>query len=216
MRLNKYVALAAGVSRRQADELIESGQITLNGQPARLGQAVAENDTVNWNERPLQAAQLVYLALHKPAGYVCSRNGQGAPTIYDLLPERYRQLKSVGRLDKDTSGLIMLSNDGDWAQRLTHPKYAKPKVYEVELDRPLTDVDQGRLADGVKLPDGLSRFEFISSQPLTIRLSQGRNRQVRRTFEAIGYRVRKLHRSQFGPYALETLKSGEFKEVEKL
>lgn len=217
MRLNKFLALARGISRRQADELISAGRVSVNGGPTRLGQVLAPADQVVVDDKVVTTPPLVYLALHKPAGYVCSRHGQGAPTIYELLPKRYHDLKSVGRLDKDTSGLLMLSNDGDWAQRLTHPKYAKAKTYELELDRELSSADQSKLTSGVKLEDGLSQVEFLSGGGTkhTIRLRQGRNRQIRRSFAALGYQVTRLHRREFGRYRLNGLKSGEFKEVGK-
>ena len=218
MRLNKFVAQASGHSRRQADELISAGRITVNGLPARLGQSLAETDSVALDGQALSQPMLVYLLLHKPAGYVTSRSGQGAPTVYELLPAEYRLLNSVGRLDKDTSGLLLFSNDGDWAQSLTHPRHAKAKIYEVELDRDLSDEDRQGLERGVKLEDGLSRLEFIASadpRHHTIRLRTGRNRQIRRTFSALNRGIVRLHRTEFGPYRLNGLKSGQFKEVEK-
>jgi 23S rRNA pseudouridine2605 synthase len=218
MRLNKFIAQASGHSRRVADDLIASGRVSVNGQAARLGQSLAESDVVKLDDQTLQAQPFVYLLLHKPVGYVCSRHGQGASTIFELLPEQYQTLNGAGRLDKDTSGLILLSNDGDWAQALTHPSQAQAKVYELTLDKSLAATDRQRLLDGVELADGMSRFDQIKSSSETqfeVTLHGGRNRQIRRSLAALGYKIFKLHRIQFGPYSLGALKSGEFKEVEK-
>ena len=155
----------------------------------------------------------MYLAFNKPVGYVCSRRAQGeAPTLYELLPEDYQKLKTVGRLDKDSSGLILLTNDGDFAFQMTHPKFHKEKIYEVELDRPLEPLHQQMISDyGVMLDDGPSSFTVIHDNNIyTVVLSEGRNRQIRRTFAALGYRVTKLHRIQFGKYQLSGLKPGKY------
>ena len=156
----------------------------------------------------------MYLAFNKPVGYVCSRRPQGsAPTLYDLLPQKYHHLKTVGRLDKDSSGLILLTNDGDFAFQLTHPKFRKSKVYEVNLDHPLEPLHQQMISDyGVELPDGLSKFKVIKTALQTqyiVVLTEGRNRQIRRTFASLGYKVTRLHRTQFGKYELGNLKSGK-------
>ena len=145
-----------------------------------------------------------------------------APTLYDLLPEKYRCLKTVGRLDKDSSGLILLTNDGDFAFEMTHPKFYKEKTYEVILDKDLAPLHQQEIADfGVKLEDGISRFMVIRNEKYDDRkhfvviLSEGRNRQIRRTFAALGYTVVGLHRIQFGKYQLSGLKPGCFVEITK-
>ena len=221
IRLNKFLASRLGLSRREADEAIARGQVTVNGTPAILGARIDKNDKVCYNKKVVpHEATFCYLALNKPVGYVCSRRAQGpAPTIYELLPAKYRNLKTVGRLDKDSSGLILLTNDGDFAFRMTHPKFRKHKIYQVELDKPLEPLHQQMIADfGVELPDGVSQFAVVKSpdaQHLTVTLSEGRNRQIRRTFAALGYNVTRLHRTQFGPYQLSGLKPREFAEVAK-
>ena len=220
-RLNKYLALHNGLSRRQADELIEKGKVTINGHLAVIGARVTQDDAVTVNGKPVDpSTDLIYLVLHKPAGYVCSRKKQGdSPTIYDLLPLKYHQLKTVGRLDRDSSGIILLTNDGDFALHMTHPRYAKIKRYEVELDKPLEPLHQQMIADfGVELEDGTSQLSLErrddSRQKWIVIMREGRNRQIRRTFGALGYVVARLHRTNFGTYALEQLAPGEYSETQ--
>lgn len=218
IRLNKFLAERLGVSRREADGLISSGQITVNGQMASLGNKVDTKSTICYNNKTIPfETNYTYIAFNKPVGYVCSRRAQGqAPTLYDLLPQEYRKLKTVGRLDKDSSGLILLTNDGDFAFQMTHPKFRKTKVYEVELSKPLEPLHQQMISDyGVMLDDGPSRFKIIrkdtpDTKSYQVILTEGRNRQIRRTFAALGYRVTKLHRTQFGKYELNNLASGKY------
>lgn len=217
-RLNKYLAERLGVSRREADDLISDGKITINDRVANLGDRVDENAKVCYNNKIVpREAEYIYLAFHKPVGYVCSRHAQGpAPTLYELLPKKHHQLKTVGRLDKDSSGLILLTNDGDFAFKMTHPKFRKNKVYEIELDKPLEPLHQQMIMDyGVEIGDGASQFKIIrdgSEMPnhYIVVLSEGRNRQIRRTFAALGYKVTELHRTQFGKYELGDLKPGKY------
>lgn len=218
IRLNKFLASRLGLSRRAADDAIASGKVSVAGQKAKLGERLdAESQPeVTFADQPVAwDYQPVYLAFHKPVGYVCSRKQQGKyPTIYSLLAPEYQNLKTVGRLDRDSSGLILLTNDGDFAQRMTHPSYAKIKVYEVTLDRPLEPLHQQMIADfGVELPDGVSRLGLTRLHDdrlcWCVEMSEGRNRQIRRTFAALGYKVIKLHRIQFGNYQLGDLKKGQ-------
>ena len=248
LRLNKFLAERLGVSRREADELIATGKVTIDGQPAVIGNKIDSKSKICYNNKTIPFnIEFIYLAFNKPVGYVCSRHAQGsAPTIYEILPKKYHKLKTVGRLDKDSSGLILLTNDGDFAYQMTHPKFQKEKVYEVELDKPLEPLHQQMISDyGVMLDDGPSKFTVIkselakpsssgrSSRPssrgsslsprsdcgfpskevsqarYTVILTEGRNRQIRRTFAALGYKVTKLHRTQFGKYELSGLKSGK-------
>ncbi|MBR3131891.1 rRNA pseudouridine synthase [Candidatus Saccharibacteria bacterium] len=251
IRLNKFLAERLGFSRREADELISAGKVTVDGKTAILGDRIDKNNKVCYNKKIIPfATEFSYLAFHKPVGYVCSRRAQGStPTLYELLPAKYQKLKTVGRLDKDSSGLILLTNDGDFAFAMTHPKFRKQKVYEVELNKPLEPLHQQMISEyGVMLDDGPSQFKVIkddfakpsssgrSSRPSSrgsslrprsncgcpseevlqnqyiVTLSEGRNRQIRRTFSALGYQVAKLHRTQFGKYALNNLKPGEYEE----
>ena len=222
-RLNKYLALQLGISRREADILIDSGTVTINGEPISLGARVTEGDKVMIAGKAIkeQKTAYVYLAFNKPVGYVCSRRAQGdSPTIYDLIPHQYHALKPVGRLDRNSSGLLLLTNDGDFAYRMTHPKFAKTKVYHVQLDRELEPLHQQMISDfGIQLDDGTSqlglmRLSDTNRREWQVTMSEGRNRQIRRTFLALGYTVKKLHRVQFGNYALGDMKRGELKVVD--
>ena len=218
-RLNKFVALALGVSRRQADELIEQGRVTVNDQPAKLGQRITATDIIRYGNKRLTAQTHQLILLHKPVGYLCSRASQGGvPTIYELLPKDLHPLKPVGRLDKDSSGLILLPNDGDFAHQMTHPSFYKIKRYLVTLDQPLQPLHRQMINDfGVQLPDGPSRLTLERQHDgddhrWIVQMSEGRNRQIRRTFAALGYTVAKLHRTDFGNYTLGDIKRGEFQE----
>ena len=237
------------MSRREADDAVASGRVTINGVRAQMGSQVAPTDSVALDSTILcKKTQYTYLVLHKPVGYVCSRRRQGdIPTIYELLPEQYRALKPVGRLDKDSSGILLLTDDGDFAHSMTHPKFYKTKIYEVELDHPLAPLHQQMVSDfGVTLEDGVSRFLIEklegrkkkdegregadghdarvksqesrvkkstelngSGQTYKITMHEGRNRQIRRTFAALGYTVTHLHRTTFGNYSLGDIKTGE-------
>ena len=218
-RLNKFLALALGVSRRQADELIEQGKVTVNSQPAKLGQRITTTDIIRHGNKRLTAQTHQLILLHKPVGYLCSRASQGGvPTIYELLPKDLHHLKPVGRLDKDSSGLILLTNDGDFAHQMTHPSFYKIKRYLVTLDQPLQPLHRQMINDfGVQLPDGPSRLTLERQHDgddhrWIVQMSEGRNRQIRRTFAALGYTVTKLHRTDIGNYTLGNIKRGEFQE----
>lgn len=221
MRLNKYLALATGLSRRAADDAIAHGRIQINGTPAVLGQAVNSSDTITLDGQRVYVPDehFTTIMLHKPVGYVTSRRGQGSQTIYDLLPPAYHHLKPVGRLDKNSSGLLILTNDGQLAFELTHPSHRKAKIYELALDRPLAPLHRQMITDyGILLDDDPSKFmlEQRGSDRHTWRatLYEGRNRQIRRTFTSLGYRVTKLHRTHFGPYHLPaSLPAGKFETI---
>lgn len=218
LRLNKYLALQLGISRRQADNLISTGTVTINGETASLGAQISPNAVVEVSGKNVSAnvTAKIYIALNKPTGYVCSRRQQGnTPTIYSLLPPSLHHLKPVGRLDKDSSGLILLTNDGDFAHRMTHPSFHKTKIYKAHLDQPLEPLHQQMISDfGINLEDGRSQLTLErlgdSRRDWQITMSEGRNRQIRRTFAALGYTVTKLHRTDFGNYALGDIKRGEF------
>lgn len=215
-RVNKYIAHATGLSRREVDNAISAGRVTINGERAAMGAQVSPADMVLLDGKPVGSQEnYTYLMLHKPVGYVCSRRRQGEyPTIYELLPEDQQKLKAVGRLDRDSSGLLLLTDDGDLAHRMTHPKFQKRKVYEVELDNDLEPLHQQMINDhGITLEDGQSKLvlERLSDEhrkAWRVMMSEGRNRQIRRTFAALGYTVTKLHRTDFGPYTLGSLESG--------
>lgn len=223
MRLNKYIALATGMSRRAADDIIASGKVLINGSPATLGQQVEAEDTVVLDGKTLEAPEKpATIILHKPVGYVCSRDGQGSKTIYDLLPAELHHLKPVGRLDKDSSGLLLLTNDGELAYELTHPSFQKEKIYEIELDKPLAPEDKSRIEEGVFIDNYTSSLGLTANENSKLKtvnrswivsMSMGRNRQIRRTFEAFGYKVVKLHRTHFGTYRLGDLELGAYQKI---
>lgn len=212
MRINKFLALHSELSRRGADQAIAEGRVLVNGQIPTEGQNITPADIVKLDGKRLEhTAELLTITLNKPVGYVCSRNGQGSKTIYDLLPKKFHHLNPIGRLDKDSSGLLLLTNDGQLAQQLTHPSHQKAKIYRVSLDKPLEPLHQQMISDfGVNLDDGPSKFMIEKNQnTLKITMKEGRNRQIRRTFSALGYKVTMLHRIQFGSYSLDNLKSGD-------
>jgi len=219
LRLNKHLALQLGVSRREADDLIDRGRVTINGATATLGARFNQGDEIIVNGKVLAGdTAYEYLILHKPADYVCSRRQQGdTPTIYELLPTKYHHLKPVGRLDRDSSGIILLTNDGNFAFQMTHPKFAKTKIYQVSLDSELAPLHQQMINDyGVQLEDGTSTLQLERASDTNrldwiVTMREGRNRQIRRTFSALGYTVTSLHRTNFGNYALGDIKLGEFK-----
>ncbi len=223
VRLNKFLAERLGLSRRQADDAIAAGKVLVNDSPAILGARIDKNDKVCYNGViiPFDVGYL-YVGLNKPAGYVCSRKAQGEfPTIYELLPAKYHDLKTVGRLDKDSSGLILLTNDGDFAFKMTHPSFTKTKIYEVELDHALEPLHQQEISDfGIEIGDGVSKLGLTrlddSRRRWRVEMSEGRNRQIRRTFGALGYTVTRLHRTAFGSYQLSGLEPGKFAEVKKV
>ncbi|MBR2641070.1 rRNA pseudouridine synthase [Candidatus Saccharibacteria bacterium] len=219
IRLNKFLAERLGVSRREADDLIASGKVSLDDKPAVIGAKLDKTSKVCYNNKIIPFdTEYLYIAFHKPVGYVCSRRAQGStPTLYDLLPKNFQKLKTVGRLDKDSSGLILLTNDGDFAFQMTHPKFRKTKIYEVELNKSLQPLHQQMISDyGVMLDDGPSQFKVLKDAPAgpveryLVFLTEGRNRQIRRTFAALGYKVTKLHRTNFGKYELGNLASGKY------
>lgn len=220
MRLNKYIAGATGMSRRAADEAIQQNRVRISGQLPVLGQQVHETDTVTLDGAllalPVEATTIM---LNKPVGYVCSREGQGSKTVYDLLPAALHALKPVGRLDKDSSGLLLMTTDGALAHQLTHPSFQKYKTYEVTLDKPLQPLHRQMINDiGIQLEDGrsqlqLERLQDGNDRRWIVRMHEGRNRQIRRTFESLGYNVVRLYRTQFGEYQLDDLASGQYKRI---
>lgn len=222
LRLNKHLALSLGISRRQADDLIEQKKVQINGVIASLGARFKAGDKICVDGKPISSkTDFIYISLNKPVGYVCSRRKQGDnPTIYDLLPEKYHQLKSVGRLDRDSSGLIMLTNDGDFTFQMTHPSFYKTKIYKVSLNHDLQPLHQQMISNyGVKLEDGPSKLQLEKSDETdmknwTVTMHEGRNRQIRRTFESLGYTVTKLHRTNFGNYSLGDIPPGKYKIVD--
>jgi len=217
VRLNAYLARAGVASRRRADDLIKAGRVTVNGDPGRLNTFVSRGDRVEVDGNAVTAQRLAYVLLHKPAGTVTTaRDPQGRPTVVDLvdLPER---VVPVGRLDADTTGALLLTNDGPLAHRLAHPRYGVEKVYEVEVEgEPDTDALR-QLAEGVELDDGrTSRAKARLLAPSTIELTlhEGRKHQVKRMCAAVGHPVRRLHRSRYAGLTLDGLEPGRWRELE--
>ncbi len=219
MRINVFVANATGLSRRAADRAIAEGRVAINGRPVELGQTVGPNDTVTLDKRAITPpVKTITIMLNKPVGYVCSRVGQGSRTIYNLLPPHLRKLKPIGRLDKDSSGLLLMTDDGQLSYQLTHPSFKKTKVYEVRLGRSLAPEDHDKITkDGVQLNDGISKFEL---EPLDdkgfvwkVTMTEGKNRQIRRTFGSMGYVLTKLQRTDFYTYKLSGLNTGTYKTL---
>jgi len=210
MRINKYIAASTGLSRRAADRAVEDGRVEVNDSLVTTAVDVTEQDTVRLDGQLLDKPAIEHktILLNKPKGYVVSRDGQGSRTVYDLLPTELALLKPVGRLDKDSSGLLLMTDDGQLAHQLTHPSFQKTKIYEVELNHPLQPLHRQMISEmGITLEDGpsklgLERLEDGNDKKWRITMHEGRNRQIRRTFAGVGYNVIKLHRTQFGSYTL--------------
>jgi pseudouridine synthase len=217
MRLNAWLARAGVASRRASDELIKAGRVTVNGERGQLNSTVEAGDEVRLDGRPLAAQGLAYVLLHKPAGVITTaRDPQGRPTVVSLVKHPARVVP-VGRLDGDTTGVLLLTNDGELAHTLAHPKYEVEKVYVAELDTRASDATIKKLAEGVLLedgPTGPARVRRLGRTKLELTIHEGRNRQVRRMFEAVGHRVRHLHRSRYGPLTLGGLEPGAWRELE--
>lgn len=217
MRLNAYLARAGVASRRGADELIKAGRVTVNGEPGQLNTFVAGRDRVEVDGERVTAQALTYVLLHKPAATVTTaRDPQGRPTVVDFVdvPER---VVPVGRLDADTTGALLLTNDGRLAHRLAHPRYGVEKVYEADVEGRPDAAALRVLAAGVELEDGLTapaKARRLGPSRVELVLHEGRNRQVRRMLEAVGHPVRTLHRAAYAGLTLEGLEPGRWRELE--
>ncbi len=219
MRLNRYIAQYTDLSRRKADALIQAGLVIVNRQVAHPGLNVTNKDTVLVDGKKVVPVQKIpsTVLLHKPVGYVCSKDGQGSPTVYELLPKGMQNLNIAGRLDKDSSGLVVLTDDGQLLQELTHPSNDKEKIYHVKLNKPLADGMIAKLAQGVDIADNRLSKLMVTPQDndeYEVSIQEGRNRQIRRSFEAIGYKVKQLHRIQLGGYLLEGLAPKQYKQTD--
>jgi 23S rRNA pseudouridine2605 synthase len=220
VRLNRFLASAGIASRRHCDELIATGRVTINGEVCTDFSAQPDaHDYVKVDGKLVHIAPAVAIMLHKPAGFVSTRKDQHARnTIFDLLPKKFSRLFNIGRLDAQTEGLLLLTNDGDLAQRLTHPRYKIDKEYEVTLDRRWEPALARKLQRGIFL-DGqrakIARLHSISPTRLRVVLRQGINRQIRRMFEAVGYRVKHLFRLRIGNLRLGDLPRGHWRVVTK-
>jgi 23S rRNA pseudouridine2605 synthase len=216
VRLNAYLARAGIASRRGAEELIRAGRVHVNGEPAGLGTFVERGDRVEVDGRAVVPEQLAYVLLHKPAGVVTTaRDPQGRPTVVELVGHE-RRVFPVGRLDADTTGALLLTNDGPLAHRLMHPRYEVDKVYEVEVEGEPADEALKRLAEGIDLEDGRTapaRVRRLAASRLELVLHEGRKHQVKRMCEAVGHPVRRLHRRAYAGLTVEGLAPGEWREL---
>jgi 23S rRNA pseudouridine2605 synthase len=216
MRLNAFLARAGVASRRGADELIKAGRVLVNGEPGQLNTFVAARDRVEVDGKPVAKQKLAYLLLHKPAGVVTTaRDPQGRRTVVELVPRQPRVVP-VGRLDADTTGALLLTNDGPLAHRLAHPRYEVEKVYQAELASEPGDEALRALAEGIELEDGVTApAEARRLGPCLIELSihEGRKHQVKRMCAALGHPVVRLHRSRYAGLELSELAPGEWREL---
>src|SRR5215207_3138758 len=218
MRLNAYLARAGVSSRRRADELIKAGRVTVNGEPGQLNTFVEKSDRVEVDGNAVAPQPLSYVLLHKPAGVVTTaRDPQRRPTVVDLVHHEARVVP-VGRLDADTTGALLLTNDGPLAHRLAHPRYAVEKVYEVEVERYPTEDQLRQLREGVELDDGRTapaRAIRLGPTRLELAIHEGRKHQVKRMCAAVGLPVTRLHRPRYAGLELGDLPAGEWRELTK-
>jgi pseudouridine synthase len=216
MRLNAYLARAGVASRRRADELIKDGRVRVNGEPGQLNTFVEGGDIVEVDGRRVEPQQLAYVLLHKPAGIVTTASDpRGRPTVVGHVAHPLRVVP-VGRLDADTTGAILLTNDGPLAHRLAHPRYGVEKVYEAEVEGEPSDEALRRLAEGVELDDGVTapaRARRLGPSTIELALHEGRKHQVKRMCAAVGHPVRRLHRSRYAGIELGGLAPGEWREL---
>ena len=230
LRLNKFLANAGICSRREADEFIQAGVVSVNGEVVtELGTKILRTDVVKFHDQPVSIEKKVYVLLNKPKDYVTtSDDPQQRKTVMDLVknacPER---IYPVGRLDRNTTGVLLLTNDGDLASKLTHPKYLQKKIYHVYLDKNVTAHDLQQIAEGIQLEDGEIKADDVQyahptdKKQVGIEIHSGKNRIVRRIFESLGYRVQKLDRVQFAGLTKKNLKRGDWRylteeEVDRL
>jgi len=220
LRLNRFLAAAGVGSRRHCDELIAAGRVTINGKVCtNFSAQPSAHDHVKVDGKLVRVAPAFTIVLHKPAGFVSTRKDEQArDTVFDLLPQKFSRLFNIGRLDAQTEGLLLLTNDGELAQRLTHPRYETDKEYELTLDRPWDPALTPKLLRGIFL-DGqrarIARLHSISATRLRVVLQQGINRQIRRMFETVGYHVKHLLRVRVGNLRLADLPRGHWRVLTK-
>ncbi len=221
-RLNKYIASSGLCSRRKADELIESGVVNVNGKIVKeLGFIVQDKDKVFVNQKLVRPSRHEYYRFYKPAGYITTCDDEkGRKTIYDLLPDNMLGLKPVGRLDKDSTGLLILTNDGDLINELTHPSIKVPKIYIVTVEARVHPHQLQEMAAGIEIEKGKVAYADVmvleadnKHTMMQITLYQGLNRQIRKMFEHFGYEVKSLKRIQHANITLDGLRRGEFKPI---
>ncbi|CAN5766668.1 hypothetical protein BH23GEM6_BH23GEM6_06280 [soil metagenome] len=223
LRLQTYLARAGVASRRASEELIREGRVTIDGERAEIGAKVQiPRDQVRVDGAVVQLQRVAWIVLHKPTGYVTTRDDpSGRRTVYDLIPTELHHLFHVGRLDRDSSGLLLLTNDGEAANRLLHPRYETDKEYWADVEGEPTDATLRRLVEGLELEDGVAQAIAARSlgptdagtHRLEIVLREGKNREVRRMLEAVGHPVQRLLRRRFGPIELGKLRTGHFRHL---
>lgn len=225
IRLNKYIASSGLCSRRKADEFIERGVVNVNGKIVKeLGYIVHPKDKVFVEQKLIRPVKYEYYRFYKPAGYITTSDDEkGRKTIYDLLPEKLYGLKPVGRLDKDSTGLLILTNDGELINSLTHPSIKVPKIYLVSIDARIDRAELEQMAQGIEIKPGKIAYADIQVleidnkyTSMQITLYQGMNRQIRKMFEHFGYEVKTLKRIRHATISLDGLKRGEFKPIKPL
>jgi len=217
MRLNAYLARAGVASRRGADELIKAGRVTVNGEPGQLNTFVQSRDRVELDGELVERQPLTYVLLHKPAATVTTaRDPQGRPTVVELV-EHPARVVPVGRLDADTTGALLLTNDGELAHRLAHPRYEVEKVYEAEVKGTPSDEALERLRQGIELDDGPTspaNARRLGPGRVELAIHEGRKHQVKRMLAAVGHPVTRLYRSRYAGLTLEGLEPGQWRELE--
>ena len=217
MRLNAYLARAGVASRRKADELIKAGRVTVHGEPGQLNTFVESRDRVEVDGEPVATQRLSYVLLHKPTGVVTTASDpQGRRTVVDLVAGHDARVVPVGRLDADTTGALLLTNDGELAHRLAHPRYEVEKVYEAEVEGEPSDEALAQLESGVELDDGRTapaRARRLAPSTVELSIHEGRKHQVKRMLAAVGHPVTRLHRSRYAGLTLEGLAPGELREL---
>lgn len=220
MRINKYIASCTEHSRRKAEELVLTGRIKVNNEVIRdLSTQISESDKVYLDDKLITQQKFIYYALNKPVGYTTTTSDPHAKKIITDLVPKDPPVFPVGRLDKDTSGLIFLTNDGDFAQKMTHPKYEKEKEYVLETNKPLSASSLERLRKGIELDDGMTapaKGQSLGKNLYSITIHEGKNRQIRRMIEKVGARVVSLERIRIGDFELEDLREGKYKTFDKI
>ena len=224
-RLNKYIASSGICSRRKADELIEGGHVVVNGKVVKeLGFQVSEKDKVFVDRKLIHTKKLEYYKFYKPSGYITTADDEkGRKTIYDILPENYKTMKPVGRLDKDSTGLLIMTNDGDLINELTHPSVKVPKTYIVTIDGKINQNQLEQMAKGIEIEKGKIAYAECGvleisnkSTMLQVMLYQGMNRQIRKMFDFLGFEVVSLKRIQHATISIEGLKKGQIKPIKPI
>jgi 23S rRNA pseudouridine2605 synthase len=216
VRLNAYLARAGIASRRASEELIRAGRVTVNGMSAGLATRVEPEDRVEVDGEHVEPEPLTFVLLHKPAGVVTTvRDPQGRPTVIDLVSHR-RRLVPVGRLDADTTGALLLTNDGELAHQLMHPRFETDKVYVAEVEGRPTPETLRHLAEGIELEEGRTapaRARLVAADQVELTIHEGRKHQVKRMLEAVGHPVQRLHRSRYAGLDLAGLEEGKWREL---